>query len=221
MVIKGSPRGGPAGLAHHLQRTDTNERVAVLELRGVAANDLAGALAEMDALGAALRTNRTLYHASINIRADEALTPAQRTQTIDRLERELGLTGQPRAVIEHEKHGRAGEGRTHWHVVWSRTDLAHMRAIRCDHNFRSHEIVAREMERAFGHQRVQGAHVERDGPDGKRIERPERTPSHAMMQQAERTGRDPHAMKAAITGLWQATDSGKAFAAALEQHGYV
>ena len=221
MVIKGNPRGSPAGLAKHLQRTDTNERVEILQLRGVAANDLAGALHEMDAFGAALRTHRTLYHASINIRADEQLTPAQRTQAIDRLESALGLTGQPRAIVEHEKQGRAGEGRTHWHVVWSRADLEHMRAIRCDHNYRTHELVAREMEREFGHARVQGVHVERDGPNGERIIRPDRTPSHAEMQQAQRNGIDPHQMKAEITGLWRATDSGKAFAAALEQQGYV
>ena len=28
--------------------------------------------------------------------------------------------------------------------------------------------VARELEREFGHNRVQGAHVERDGPEGDR-----------------------------------------------------
>ena len=221
MVIKGNARGSFADLAKHLLRRDTNERVEILELRGVAALDLHGALREMDAMGAALRTTRTLYHASINVPAHERLTPEQRAQAIDRLESALGLTGQPRVVVEHEKPNRAGEMRVHCHVVWSRTDLEHMRAIRCDHNFRTHELVARELEREFGHARVQGVHVERDGPDGKRIARPERTPTHAMMQQAERTGRDPHGMKAEITELWRATDNGKSFAAALEQHNYV
>lgn len=221
MVIKGNARSGAGDLAKHLQRQDTNERVQILELRGVAANDLTGALKEMDALGAALRTDRTLYHASINVPAHERLTPEQRAQAIDRLESALGLIGQPRVVVEHEKHGRGGDRRVHCHVVWSRTDLEHMRAIRCDHNFRTHELVARELEREFGHQRVQGVHVERDGPNGERIIRPDRTPSHAEMQQAQRSGIDPHQMKAEITGLWRSTDSGKAFAAALEQHGYV
>jgi hypothetical protein len=106
-------------------------------------------------------------------------------------------------------------------VVWSRTDLEHMRAIRCDHNFRTHEIVAREMEREFGHERVQGVHIERDGPDGERIKRPDRTPSHAEHQQAQRNGIDPRQMKAEISEIWRSTDSGRAFANALEQHGYV
>lgn len=221
MVIKGSARGGPAELAKHLQRTDTNERVSVMELRGVAALDLKGALMEMDALGAALKTSRTLYHASINVPVHERMTDAQRATAIDRLEKALGLAGQPRVVVEHEKYGRDGDARVHCHVVWSRTDLDHMRAIRCDHNFRTHELVARELEREFGHQRVQGVHVERDGPGGERIKRPDRTPSHAEHQQAQRGGIDPHQMKAEISDIWRSTDSGKAFVNALEQHGYV
>ncbi len=210
MVIKGNARGNPADLAKHLQRADTNERVEVKELRGVAALDLADALKEMDAQGAALRTTRTLYHASINTRADEHMTEAQRTRAIDRLEEKLGLTGQPRAVVEHEKEGRA-----HFHIVWARADLENMRAIRCDHNYRKHEEVARALEKEFGHEHVQGAHVEREGK-----KRPERTPSHAEMQQAERTGITPQQASAQITALWRSTDSGKAFAAALEQEGW-
>ncbi len=211
MVIKGNARGSPADLAKHLQRTDTNERMEVKEIRGVAALDLTDALKEMDAQGAALRTTRTLYHASINTRADEHLTGEQMARAIDQLEEKLGLTGQPRAIVEHEKEGRA-----HWHIVWARTDLEHMRAIRCDHNYRKHEEVARELEREFGHARVQGAHAERDGK-----ERPERTPSHAEMQQAERTELTPKQAKEQITAIWRRTDSGKAFAAALEQEGWI
>ena len=44
MVIKGNARGGPVELAKHLKRADTNERVEILALRGVAALDLDGAL---------------------------------------------------------------------------------------------------------------------------------------------------------------------------------
>lgn len=211
MVIKGSARGSPGQLAAHLKRTDTNEKMRVIEQRGVAAEDLTGALREMDAIGAALRTDRTLYHASINTRADERMTPAQWMAAIDRLEERLGFTGQPRVVVEHAK-----EGREHVHVVWARTDLEHMRAIRVDHNYRTHEEVARELEREFGHARVQGAHAERDGQ-----ERPARTPSHAEMQQAERNGLRPAEAKAEITEIWRRTDSGPAFAAALDEAGWI
>ena len=106
------------------------------------------------------------------------MTDEQRAYAIDRLEAEMGLIGQPRVVVVHDK-----KDREHCHIVWSRIDLDRMAAISDSHNFRKHEQVGRELEREFGHERVQGAHVERDGK-----ERPARTPSHSEMLQADRTG---------------------------------
>src|SRR6185437_15994206 len=100
-------------------------------------------------------------------------------------------TGQARLVIVHEK-----EGREHCHIVWSRIDLDRMTAISDSHNYRKHEEVARALEREFGHQRVQGAHLEREGK-----ERPERTPSHAEMLQAERTGLSAREVQNKVTEL--------------------
>jgi hypothetical protein len=141
---------------------------------------------------------------------DEVMTPEQWAKAVDRLEQELGLEDQPRAVVFHLKEGRA-----HVHVVWSRIELERMTAISDSHNFRRHEIVARELEREFGHARVQGAHVERDGQP-----RPDRTPSHAEMQQAERNCVTPEQATAELTALWQRTDSGKTFVAALGEEGW-
>lgn len=211
MVIKGSARGGAASLAKHLERTDTNEKMELRELRGVVAENLADALLEMEAVAAGARTKRHFYHASLNTRADEILTPEQERRALDRLEEELGLQDQARAVVAHVKEGRA-----HLHVVWSRIDLETMKAIPDAHNYRRHELVARALEREFGHARVQGAHIEREG-----VVRPERTPTHAEMQQAERTGLTPQEAKAEITALWQRTDDGKSFAAALDENGWM
>src|ERR1700692_1723073 len=121
MVIKGVSCAGGARLATHLTRTNTNETVKVKELRGVAAEDLRGALLEMEAVAAGTRTTKPFYHGAINTRADERLTDEQRMQGIDRLEAELGLSGQARAVVLHQK-----EGREHCHIVWSRIDLERM-----------------------------------------------------------------------------------------------
>lgn len=210
MIVKGSPTSGGQRLADHINRTDTNERVELKELRGVAAEDFQGALLEMEAAGSGSRTKRPFYHASINTLPNERMTDAQRFKAIDRLEEELGLTGQPRAVVLHEK-----KDREHCHVVWLRVNTETMTAIRADHNFRKHEIVAREMEREFGHERVQGAHIERDGKP-----RPERTPSHAEMQQAERTKIKPEEAREHITGLWRGAKTGKEFEKVLDQSGW-
>lgn len=191
-------------------RTDTNERAEVREIKGVAADNLRGALREIEAVSAGTRTSKPFYHASINTRADERLTDEQRAHAIDTLETKLGLTGQPRVMVVHEK-----EGREHCHIVWSRIDLNRMAAISDSHNYRKHEEVARQLEREFGHQRVQGAHVERDGQD-----RPPRTPSHSEMLQAQRTGIGAKEAKDFITGIWQATRTGKEFQEAIAKEGW-
>lgn len=211
MIIKGTSCAGARRLAVHLSRTDTNERAEVKELRGVAAEDLRGALLEMEAVAAGARTSKPFYHASISSRADERLTDAQRALAIERLEAELGLSGQARLVVVHEK-----ESREHCHIVWSRVDPKNMRAISDSHNYRKHELVARALEREFGHERVQGAHIEREGK-----ERPQRTPSHSEMLQADRTGMTAKEVKERITELWQATDNGSDFAKALWDAGFV
>jgi Relaxase/Mobilisation nuclease domain len=214
VVIKGGSISGATRFAAHLERTDTNERRNdVIEMRDVAAPDLRGALREMEAVASACpNCKKPLYQASINTQAHERLTDEQRMQAVDRLEKELGLTGQPRVVVVHEKN----DGREHCHVVWSRIDLDKMRSISDSHNFRKHEMVARELEREFGHERVQGAHIERDGQP-----RPPRTPSHKDVQQGARTGVSPKAARGHLTALWQRADNGKAFAEGLAQSGWI
>ena len=211
MVIKGRSRAGAVELAAHLQRLDTNERMEVLEMRGIAAAELEAALREMEAVGSGTRCKRSLYHASINTRADERMTVAQWQEAIDALGNRLGLKDQPRVVVMHEKMGRE-----HVHIVWSRIDAERMCAISDSHNYRRHEEVARDLERQFGHARVQGAHAERDG-----VARPERTPATADLQQAARSGRALDQVQEDITAAWSQSDSGEGFRAALAERGYV
>lgn len=211
MIIKGKSVGGGKRLATHLMRTDTNERAEVRQITGVAAPNLRGALLEMQAVASGTRCTKPFYHASINTRADERLTDQQRTYAIEKLAAKLGLSGQPHVIVVHEK-----EGREHCHIVWSRIDLDHMRAISDSHNYRKHEEVARELEREFGHERVQGAHAERDGK-----ERPDRTPSHEEMLQTERGAISPEKARGLITDLWQRTDTGQAFRTALEKEAWL
>lgn len=211
MIIKGTSVAGAGRLEVHLTRVDENERVEIREFRGVASENLHDALHDMEAFAAGTRAEKPFYHASINTLASERLTEEQRAHGIETLERKLGLTGQPRIVVVHEK-----KDREHTHIVWSRIDLEHMRAISDSHNFAKHEEIARQLEREFGHARVQGAHAERDGTP-----RPKRTPSHAEMLQAERTGLTPQQVTEQVTALWRTTDNGKSFAAGLSDAGYV
>ena len=80
MVIKGTSCAGAARIAKHLSCTETNEHNELHELRGVAAEDLYGALREMEAVALGSRATCPFYHASINTPAHERLTDEQRAQ---------------------------------------------------------------------------------------------------------------------------------------------
>lgn len=211
MVIKGRSRGRSSELAAHLARLDTNERMEILEIRDLVADDLPGALAEMEAASAGVRCKRPLYHASINVRADEEMTAEQWTHTVDQLGDRLGLSAQPRVVVMHHKLGR-----THVHVVWGRVDTVAGKAIHDGHNFRAHEEVARALEREFGHARVQGAHAERDG-----VARPPRTAEHWEVQQRDRLrAKQLDRITEEVSAAWKSADSGPEFKAEIEVKGY-
>jgi hypothetical protein len=211
MIIKGKSRAGPQQLATHLGNAEKNERVSLVETRGTIAQDLRGALVEMDAYAIGTKCERSLYHAALSPEPPHVLTPEQRSEAIELLEKRLGLDGHARVVVMHEKLGRQ-----HIHVVWSRIDLVKMRSVSDSHNYRKHEEVARDLERRFGHDRVQGAHHERGG-----VERPDRTPSRAELRQEERTGITGRRVKEEVTAAFRTSDGAEAFRAALEERGYL
>jgi hypothetical protein len=192
-------------------RADQNERVSVEEIRGLAAQNVRDAFREMEAVASGTRCTNYFYHCNLNPREGEVLTAQQWEQAADTLERELGLTDQPRFVVEHEK-----DGRVHRHVVWSRIDADSMTAISDSLTYPKHERAARELEQAFGHEAVESVLVKDRG-----TQRPERNPKDWESFRGQDSRLDPKAIKAEVTQLWQAADSGAAFAAALHEHGYI
>jgi Relaxase/Mobilisation nuclease domain len=123
MIISGGSRGNWRFFSKHLMNAKDNERVRVVEFRGVGADNVLDAFREMDAVASGTRCKNFFYHADINPREGETLTEEQWTRAVDTLETNLGLDGQPRFVVEHEK-----EGRVHRHVIWSRIDVDTMTA---------------------------------------------------------------------------------------------
>ncbi len=211
MIIKGKSRAGPKGLAAHLSNAEVNERIELLQSRGTIASDLQGALIEMQAFAAGTRCEKPLYHAALSPEPPHRLTPVQREEAIDALEQKLGLVGHARVVVLHEK-----KDREHLHVVWSRINVFEMKSVSDSHNYRKHEEVSRDLERRFGHERVQGAHHEREG-----VERPDRTPSRAELRQEERTGVPGKKVKALVSAAFRSSDGPASFCSALEDIGYV
>jgi hypothetical protein len=210
MIIKGQSRGRSSQLAAHLLRRDQNEDIRLYELRRVVATDVAGALAEMEALAAAVHSKRPLYHASISPEAHRPLTDDQIRTAADVLERKLGLAGQPRLVVVHRK-----QGREHLHVVWSRIDLARQGLIPDSWSYRAHEEASRELEAAFGHRVIRGKH----GPRAY-APRPRQASKGYEYRQAERSGVPPQRVSAELGALWHASETAEAFRKKLEEAGY-
>lgn len=213
MIIKGSSRASPSQLARHLQRADTNERVEIIQLDSPTGN-LKEAFRDWQLLSTGTRGTKGLYHANIDPDARYQMTPEQWQRAVDVLEKELGLEGQPRAVVMHEKHGRQ-----HVHVVWQRTDIDTMTLVADSFNYKAHERASLTLEREFGHEIVPGKHAKRDRE--KQPELPKAEISHAEWQQGERAGTDPRAFKDAITALFRRSDNGQALQAALEERGLI
>ncbi len=213
MIIKGSSRAGPGQLARHLQRVDTNERVTIIQLDSPT-GDLKEAFRDWQFLSTGTRGTKGLYHANIDPDARYRMAPEQWQRAVDVLEKELGLEGQPRAVVMHEKHGRQ-----HIHIVWQRTDIDTMTLVADSYNYKAHERASLALEQEFGHEIVPGKHAKRDRE--KQPEMPKAEISHAEWQQGERAGIDPRAFKDAITQLYRRSDNGQALQIALAEHGLI
>ena len=105
MILKGSQRAGAKQLSTHLLNRRDNEQVCVHELRGFASEDLHGALAEAQAISKGTKCKQFLFSLSLNPPVGAAVGEADFERAADLAEKSLGLEGQPRAIIFHERKG--------------------------------------------------------------------------------------------------------------------
>ena len=212
MIIKGNSRGGASQLARHLLRADTNERVKIIELQSPL-DDLGDTLRDWQLISTGTKGKKGLYHANISPDHYE-MTPAQWLRCVETLETELGFTGQPRAIVLHEK-----EGREHIHVVWQRTDIDTMTLKSDSQNYQAHERASLSLEEEFGHEMVPGKHAKRDREEQPEFPRAKYNLDEA--QQFERNNIDPEQFKITLTAIYHQSDTAPAFKAALEDNGLI
>jgi hypothetical protein len=206
MIIRGNPAGNVGFWSKHLQNDEKNERAEVKEIRGLNADNLQDALWEMKYVADGSRSQGNfMYQANINPYANEHLTPDQWREAIDTLEKNLGLEDHQRVVVEHVKNGRQ-----HYHVIWNRVDVDTMKVADMGGNYIIHERTQAELEAKFELTPT---------PTPAAADR-KAAPELWEHRAAERSGIDPAEVKAEMTELWRTTDSGKAFAAAVEERGY-
>lgn len=206
MILVASQRGGARGLGLHLLKAE-NEHVTVHELSGFVADDLPGALKEVQAIAKGTRCKQYLFSCSLNPPPGETVSTEAFEQAITRLAERLDLSNQPRAVVFHEK-----EGRRHCHVVFSRINVDQMKAVPLPYFKRKLMDLSRELYIENGWKMPAGMVTSQ--------ERDLRNFSLAEWQQAKRIKKDVRQIKAAFQDSWAISDSKAAFAAALDERGY-
>lgn len=210
MIISGLQTGDTRWLAAHLQNSADNERIELVETSGTVATDIDGALAEFDAIASGTRARESVYAAFIN--PPEPLSRAQYARALFLIEQHLGLEGQPRVVVFHEK-----KGREHCHVVWSRIDLETMRAIQLSFDRQKLRRCAQDLAAEFGLELPPGLAQDRGA---ERFDDPPR-PTRAEKAMQAQSGLSREERRAVITQCYRQADSPQAFVHALEAAGFM
>jgi len=208
VILEGNERGYGAELAHHLLNPRDNDHVTVHAIEGFVADDLLGALAEAEAISGATQCTKYLFSLSLNPPPNAPVSIEEFEAAIEAAEAKLNLTGQPRAIVFHEKNGRR-----HAHCVWSRIYAGRMNAINLPHYKRKLGDVSRELYRQHEWKMPPGF--------SDRAQRDPLNVSRQEAQQASREKRDRKALKAMFRLCWENSDSRGAFAAALKEQGFV
>lgn len=207
MNLQGSQRGGAKNLALHLLKEE-NDHVEIHEIRGFVSDNLVSALNEAHAVSRGTKARQFLFSLSLNPPPRENVSTETFEAAIDRVEGRLGLAGQPRAIVFHEK-----QGRRHCHAVWSRIDAAEMKAIPLPYTRYKLKDISRELYLEHGWKMPPG-YLNSKKRDPKNF-------SLSEWQQAKRRGKDPREIKAAIQDSWAISATQTAFQEALKNRGFL
>ncbi len=212
MLFVGNQRGGGKNLALHLMKEE-NERVEIHDLRGFASDTLAGAFKESYAISRATKCKQHLFSLSINPSPRETASTKDFEDAIARAEETLGLSGQPRAIVFHEKAGDDGKIRRHAHAVWCRINTEEMKAIQLSFTKRKLMELSRDLYIEHDWKMPRGM-MDVHSKDPRNF-------SLAEWQQAKRAGKDPKEVKGIFKDAWAVSDSRAGFANALAERGYI
>lgn len=206
MILKASQRGGGKQLAHHLLNTRDNDHVRVHGIRGFISSDLVAAFNEAHAISRGTNCRQFLFSLSLNPPDTESVPLEAFEKAIEAIEVKIGLAGQPRAIVIHEK-----QGRRHAHCVWSRIDATAMKAINLPHFKLKLRDMSRELYMEHNWKMPRGL-----------MDSEARNPLNytlAEWQQAKRANVDPQGLKALLKECWAVSDSAAAFRHSLEERG--
>jgi len=208
MILKASQRGGGSQLADHLMNANDNDHITVHEVSGFMVDDVHGAFRETQAISKGTKCKQYLFSLSLSPPPSAEVTASEYEDAVAQIEDKLGLKGQPRVIIFHEK-----ENRIHAHAVWSRIDADKMTAINLPFFKRKLMEVSRDIYLEKGWLLPAGF-----------LDHERRDPLNYSLQeyqQAKRMDRNPKFLKAALKACWDKSESQDQFNTELNKHGLI
>lgn len=202
MILKASQRGGASALASHLLNAEDNEHVELHQIEGFIASDLRGAFKETKALALGTRCTQPFFHVSMSPPENARVPVDAFERAASKIIERMGLEGQPRALVFHEK-----EGRRHAHLVVGRINAETMTARPLSHFKLKLTDLSRELYLEHGWSLPKG--LQRNGE--RRVE----SLTLAEWQQAKRQTRDPTFLREMVRDCWAKSDSADSFRKAL------
>lgn len=206
MILKASQRSGGKQLGLHLLKTEENEHVEIHEVRGFISETVLGAMQEAHALSRGTRCRQYLFSVSLSPPETENVRLETFEKALDAIEERLGLTGQPRIIVFHEK-----EGRRHAHAVWSRINADTMTAKPMSFFKSKLQDVSRQLFLDNGWKMPKGL-IQRGAGDPRNFTLDE-------WQRSKRLGNDPKITKELVQECWASSDNRISFESALEERG--
>jgi hypothetical protein len=212
MIIKGASRRNIGFWSRHLTNDTKNDRVELIEKRGLVADNLGDMMREMQKdTRFASRCENFMYIASFNPCAHEHPTEQQWERMYEIFEQHRGIpAGQQRIVYEHEKNAR-----THRHVVWNRIDTEKMRAFPDGLDLKVCEAAQKEIEHELGLEKT--PHLLDREPG---VPRPPRGPKAWERMRGDRSQLAPQDVTAEVTAIFRESQNPADLIAGLQQHGY-
>lgn len=184
-----------------------SDHVTVHEVKGFATSDLTGAFVKAHAISKATQCRQFLFSLSLSPPPEEIVSTETFEKAIDDVEQKLDLSGQPRAIVFHEKNGRR-----HAHVVWSRIDAETMTAKQMSFYKMKLRDVSKDLFLEHSWKMPEGL-----------ADSQKRDPRNFTLQdwiQAKRGEQDPRDIKEALQDAWRVSDSLPAYQNALQERGY-
>ncbi|MEO0400449.1 MAG: relaxase/mobilization nuclease domain-containing protein [Pseudomonadota bacterium] len=207
MILQGSTRTGGRNLVDHMLNEVDNDHVELFEISGVASSDMLGAVREIEAIAKGTKCQKAFYSLSLNPPLEADASEREFLDAVKRAERALGFEGQPRIILFHEK-----EGRRHCHVIWSRIDERTMTTISNSNDRYKLNTLSRELYIEHGWNLPEGL-CDRD-----RKSEHMKQADHAIEKRSDIALKDHAAL---IRDAYETSDTRDAFAAALEERGYI